>query len=138
MSTVLSSYAHLSAVAAAFAADAILSTLLLFLWLMQRKEKHALFWGLGQLAVMSGIVLWFIGDRYLAEAWRIPLCAALLAAGMVGYWSGTKYFLGELHAYQQRWLLPIALVLTLVSYAIWQVQPALLAPGSAGWTCQIA
>lgn len=131
MSTVLSSYAHLSAVAAAFAADAILSTLLIFLWLMQRKEKHALFWGLGQLAVMSGIVLWFIGDRYLAEVWRMPLCSALLAGGMVGYWSGTKFFLGELHAYQQRWVLPVALLITLLSYAVWQVQPALLAPGSA-------
>jgi len=131
MSSVLGNYAHLSAVAAAFAADAILSTLLIFLWLMQRKEKHALFWGLGQLAVMSGIVLWFIGDRYLAEVWRIPLCALLLAAGMVGYWSGTKYFLGELHAYQQRWLVPVALAIALLSYAVWQAQPALLAPGSA-------
>ncbi|WP_229255896.1 putative bifunctional diguanylate cyclase/phosphodiesterase [Duganella fentianensis] len=131
MSTDLGSYAHLSAIAAAFAADAILSTLLIFLWLMQRKEKHALYWGLGQLSVMSGIVLWFIGGRYLAEVWRIPLCAALLAAGMVGYWSGTKFFLGELHRAQQRWILPVALAITLACYVVWDAMPSLLAPGSA-------
>jgi len=40
-----------------FTADTILSALLIFLWLMQRKERHALFWGVGQLAIMAGGII---------------------------------------------------------------------------------
>ena len=98
---------------------------------MQRKEKHALFWGLGQLSVMSGIVIWFIGDRILSEAIRIPLCATLLSAGMIGYWSGTKFFLGELHRYQIRLILPVGLLMSIISSVVWVEYPDLLAPGSA-------
>ncbi|GJJ01074.1 hypothetical protein RugamoR64_16120 [Duganella rhizosphaerae] len=131
MSTDLSNYAHLSAVAAAFAADAILSTLLIFLWLMQRKEKHALFWGLGQLSVMGGIITWFIGDRIFSETLRIQLCAVLLSAGLIGYWSGTKFFLGELYRYQIRWILPVGILIAVLSGAAWFSNPAIIAPGSA-------
>jgi PAS domain S-box-containing protein len=50
---------------------------------------------------------------------------------MVGYWSGTKFFLGELHRAQQRWIMPVALAITLVCYLVWDAMPSLLAPGSA-------
>jgi diguanylate cyclase (GGDEF)-like protein/PAS domain S-box-containing protein len=131
MSTDLSNYTHLSAVAAAFSADAILSSLLVFLWFMQRKEKHALFWGIGQLSVMSGIIVWFIGDSILSESLRIPLCALLLTVGMLGYWSGTRFFLGELSPSQIRWIFPAGILLTGIFYLIWLSNPARLAPGSA-------
>jgi hypothetical protein len=76
---------NISVMAAAFAADAILSALLIFLWLMQPKEKHALFWGLGQLAIMTGSILWFLGGAYLSDVLRLTLCAILLCLGMAGW-----------------------------------------------------
>jgi hypothetical protein len=36
-----------------FSADTILSAILIFLWLMQRKEKHALCWGVAQISIMA-------------------------------------------------------------------------------------
>ena len=85
-----SQYAYISVVA-----DAILSAILIFLWLMQRKERHALYWAMGQLAIMGGIVLWFSGLPAL-EPLRRPLGALLLTGGVAGYWAGTQFFLGGL------------------------------------------
>jgi diguanylate cyclase (GGDEF)-like protein/PAS domain S-box-containing protein len=119
-----------SVMAAAYAADAILSVLLIFLWLVQPKEKHALLWGLGQLAVMTGGILWFFSGDYISSALGLTLCAFLLCLGMTGYWTGTKFFLGTLRRSHIRWI-AAALVLMSVAFAlIWNWNESWVVPGS--------
>jgi len=124
-------YVSLSMMTSAFAVDAILVALLVFLWLMHRKEKHALMWGIGQAAVMLGGLTWFVGAEVLAPALRLFLCALLLVIGMAGYYGGTQYFLGDLR--QRHWpvIAATALAATAGFYALWQWQPAWVPPGSA-------
>src|SRR4051812_49695809 len=92
MSADIGLYVNISAMAAAFSADAILSTLLIFLWLMQRKEKHALFWGVGQFAVMAGSMLYFIGKGLLPHEFNFYLFALLLTICMAGFLGGAPFF----------------------------------------------
>jgi diguanylate cyclase (GGDEF)-like protein/PAS domain S-box-containing protein len=124
-------YLSESTMAAALAADAILSALLIFLWLTQRKEKHALFWGAGQLAIMAGVMTWFIGAELLPHQLRLFICALMLTAGMVGYWSGTQYFLGCLRRRHLRAILIAAAVLTGVFYLLWNLYYEIVAPATA-------
>jgi diguanylate cyclase (GGDEF)-like protein/PAS domain S-box-containing protein len=148
MSAELGLYVNISAMAAAFATDAILSALLVFLWLMQRKEKHALFWGVGQLAVMSGSILYFLGQELLPHSVLIYACALLLTIGMTGYWCGTQFFLGELHRSQMRWLIPVILLVGTGFYFFWNINEYWIVPYSAaslglvmlwaGWRLSIA
>ena len=42
-------------------AELILSLTLLFIWLMQRQEKHALYWGLGQISL--GLITYMDSSR---------------------------------------------------------------------------
>src|SRR4051812_49806375 len=92
MSADIGLYVNISAMAAAFSADAILSTLLIFLWLMQRKEKHALFWGVGQFAVMAGSMLYFIGKRIFSHEFKLFFFSLLLALRMAGFLCGAPLF----------------------------------------------
>ena len=131
MSADIGLYVNISAMAAAFSADAILSTLLVFLWLMQRKEKHALFWGVGQFAVMSGSMLFFMGDELLPHAFKLYFCALLLTIGMAGYWGGTQFFLGDLRRYHLRWALPALITVSIVFYLFWHWNNDWLVPYSA-------
>ncbi len=131
MSIELGNYVNYSTMAAAFASDAILSTLLIFLWLTQRKEKHALFWGVGQLAVMTGVMVWFIGAHVLPYQLRLFICSLMLAVGMIGYWGGTQYFLGDLRRRHVRAILIAGAVLTTGFYILWNVFDEIVAPGSA-------
>ncbi|HWW73678.1 MAG TPA: EAL domain-containing protein [Duganella sp.] len=124
-------YVSYSTMAAAFASDAILSTLLIFLWVTQRKEKHALFWGVGQLAVMSGVMVWFLGAQALPLQLRLFICALMLTVGMIGYWGGTQYFLGDLRRRQTRAILIAGVGLTALFYILWNAYYDLVAPGSA-------
>ena len=124
-------YLSESTMAAALAADAILSALLIFLWLTQRKEKHALFWGAGQLAIMAGVMTWFIGAELLPHQLRLFICALMLTAGMVGYWSGTQYFLGCLRRRHLRAILIAAAVLTGVFYLLWNAYYEIVVPATA-------
>jgi len=126
MSTEPSQYAILTLVA-----DVILSTILIFLWLMQRKEKHALFWGVGQLAIMGGTMLAFLAETPWALALRSPVCALLMPLALAGYWAGTRYFLGQLQREGNR--LP-ALgfgALALALEVLWNLRPDLVVPVSA-------
>ena len=120
-----------STMAAAFASDAILSALLIFLWITQRKEKHALLWGVAQLAIMAGVMAWFVGARLLPHQLRLFICALMLTVGMMGYWGGTQYFLGYLRRRQLRAILIAAVVLTSVFYLLWNAFYDIVAPATA-------
>jgi diguanylate cyclase (GGDEF)-like protein/PAS domain S-box-containing protein len=124
-------YMSLSAMAAAITTDAILSALLIFLWLMQRKEKHALFWGIGQLAVMGGMLAWFLGANLLSHQLRLFLCALMLTMAMIGYWSGTQYFLGVLRRRHARPIYIAGAVVTAGVYLLWNIDYKIVMPGSA-------
>lgn len=124
-------YVNLSVMAAAFAVDAILVALLLFLWLMHRKEKHALMWGVGQAAVMAGGLTWFAGDGVLLPELRLFICSMMLVVGMLAYWGGTHYFLGDLRRRHWRPMALAGLLTTLAFYALWHLHPLWVPPGSA-------
>ncbi|MET0319242.1 MAG: EAL domain-containing protein [Duganella sp.] len=124
-------YINLAMMTAAFAVDAILVVLLVFLWVMHRKEKHALMWGIGQAAVMAGGLSWFVGAGILSPQWRLFMCAAMLVAGMTGYYGGTQYFLGDLRRRHWRWISAAAVAATLGFYALWRINPPWIPPGSA-------
>ena len=124
-------YLSESTIAAALASDAILSGLLIFLWLTQRKEKHALFWGAGQLAMMAGVMAWFIGADVLPHQIRLFVCALTLTLGMVGYWGGTQYFLGHLNRRHLRAISIAGIVLTGLFYLLWNVFYEIVVPATA-------
>jgi len=122
---------YLTAMVVEFSADAILSAILIFLWLMQRKEKHALFWGVGQMAVMCGSALWLVGGHLFPLSWRLYLCALCLSIGAAGYWAGTQFFIGKLRAWHMCWIGPGILLSSAIFYFLWNWNNAWLAPGSA-------
>lgn len=131
MTTLPQQYVSLSMMTSAFAVDAILVALLVFLWLMHRKEKHALMWGIGQAAVMAGGLTWFIGAGVLTPAWRLLLCALMLVIGMAGYYGGTQYFLGDLRRRHWPVIAVVAVAATAGFYALWLLYPDAVPPGSA-------
>ncbi|MBV7537476.1 EAL domain-containing protein [Duganella sp. sic0402] len=98
---------------------------------MQRKEKHALFWGVGQLSVMAGGVLWFKGTGVVPLQWQLYLCALFLTVGMAGYWSGTQFFIGKFRKQHMRRMLPGILAISGVFYLLWRTNQQWLVPGSA-------
>ncbi|MGV7209626.1 putative bifunctional diguanylate cyclase/phosphodiesterase [Oxalobacteraceae bacterium A2-2] len=109
-------------------ADAILSAILLFLWLMQRKEKHALFWAAGQFSVMAGTAIWFLGP----PSWPRHIAAAcMLACAVMGYWAGTGYFLGNLKHRHVKPALLVFLILVLVLSLEWIIHDAWVVPGTS-------
>ncbi|MYM68848.1 EAL domain-containing protein [Pseudoduganella sp. FT55W] len=98
---------------------------------MQRKEKHALFWGIGQLAVMSGSAVWLLGDFLLPIPWRFYFCGFSLAIGMAGYWAGTQFFIGKLRSMHMRLLIPGIISGGLIFSLLWNTNGSWLVPGSA-------
>jgi PAS domain S-box-containing protein len=76
-------------------ADLTLCSMLIFLWLTQRKEKHALLWGCGQLSLAVMAYYWGQGPGTTLPGLRGEILSLLLVAGLSGYWFGTQYFLGE-------------------------------------------
>ncbi|WP_296002524.1 EAL domain-containing protein [Rugamonas sp.] len=138
MSTDANQYAYLSVMA-----DAILSAILIFLWRMQRKERHALFWGLGQLSIMAATAFWFMPSDFLGATLRGILCAVLLSCGVAGYWYGTRYFIGKDGGGRRTLLAWAALAGALLLVAL-EADPAVALPLSAlvlgpilfwsGWT----
>jgi len=131
MSILPEQYVNLSLMTSAFAVDAILVALLVFLWLMHRKEKHALLWGIGQAAVMAGGLAWFAGAAVLSPSWRLFVCALMLVIGMAGYYSGTQYFLGDLRRRHWRPIMAAMVVATAGFYLLWQLHSHWVPPGSA-------
>lgn len=80
-------------------ADFLLVAVLLFPWLRDRNEWHALFWAIGQTALSTGTAVWFLGSH----AFPAPLfSAALLSLSVAGFWAGTEYFIGNLQ--RRHWL----------------------------------
>ena len=124
-------YVNLSMMTSSFAVDALLVVLLVFLWLMHRKEKHALLWGIGQAAVMAGGLTWFAGAAVLSPSWRLFICALMLVIGMAGYYGGTQYFLGDLRRRHWRPIIVAIAVATAGFYALWQWHSHWVPPGSA-------
>jgi diguanylate cyclase (GGDEF)-like protein/PAS domain S-box-containing protein len=114
-----------------FSADTMLSAILIFLWLMQRKEKHALCWGVAQFSVICGSALWLVGADLLTLPWRVYFCALSLAIGMGGYWAGTRFFICQLRDVHVRWLVPGILFGSGIFYFLWSWNNAWLIPGSA-------
>ena len=131
MTTLPQQYVSLSMMTSAFAVDAILVALLVFLWVMHRKEKHALMWGIGQAAVMAGGLTWFIGAAVLTPSWQLFLCALMLVIGMAAYYGGTQYFLGDLRRRHWRVIIAVAVAATAGFYALWRLYPLAVPPGSA-------
>jgi diguanylate cyclase (GGDEF)-like protein/PAS domain S-box-containing protein len=121
-------------------ADAILSATLIFLWLIQRQEKHALCWGVGQLAIMAGTGLLFLPAQaaYLPPqlpqqlpqllAVRAPLTAMLLSLALGCYWTGTRYFVGRHPRGRPGQTLLAFALLTLALQLLWSARPALMVP----------
>jgi diguanylate cyclase (GGDEF)-like protein/PAS domain S-box-containing protein len=122
---------YLIAMVVEFSADAILSAILIFLWLMQRKEKHALFWGVGQLAIMSGSIIWVAGDHLFAFQSRVYLCGLFLTIGAAGYWAGTQFFIGKLRSAHMRWMAPGILLGSALFYSLWNWNNNWVVPVSA-------
>lgn len=77
-------------------ADIILGIILVFLWVIQRSEKHALLWGLGQLTqfIATLLVLQLLAKEAQAFPLQIELICVLagLTTGLL--WCGTRYFCG--------------------------------------------
>jgi diguanylate cyclase (GGDEF)-like protein/PAS domain S-box-containing protein len=124
-----SQYAYISVMA-----DAILSAILLFLWLMQRKERHALYWAMGQLSIMAAFALWFSGVAAL-EPLRRPLGALLITAGAAGYWAGTQFFLGGLRRADGVWPLLGFVLLAAALQLWWEINPAVVFPSGGVLLC---
>ncbi|WP_229219029.1 putative bifunctional diguanylate cyclase/phosphodiesterase [Rugamonas brunnea] len=126
-----SQYAYISVMA-----DAILSAILLFLWLMQRKERHALYWAMGQLSIMGAFALWFSGVPAL-EPLRRPLGALLITAGAAGYWAGTQFFLGGLRRADRAWPLLGFVLLAGALQLWWNADPAVVFPSGGVLLCVV-
>jgi diguanylate cyclase (GGDEF)-like protein/PAS domain S-box-containing protein len=124
-------YVNISVMSAAYSADAILSTLLIFLWLTQPREKHPLFWGLGQLAAMTGSLVWFLGGHIIPDVLRMMLCAMLFTTAMLGYWSGTQFFLGVLRRPHLPWVLAAAVCMSSGFMLLWHINIDVIVPASA-------
>ncbi|KQQ33884.1 diguanylate cyclase [Duganella sp. Leaf126] len=98
---------------------------------MHRQEKHAVLWGAGQAAVMTGGLTWFAGAGVLSPSVRLFLCALMLVCGMAGYYAGTRYFLGDLRRRHWRAIGAAVAVATAAFYALWEWHAPWVPPGSA-------
>lgn len=76
-------------------AELILSLTLLFIWLMQRQEKHALYWGLGQISLGLITLYWQVNQPFAESPVHLLVMTGLMLGGVSGYWSGTRFFLGR-------------------------------------------
>ncbi len=78
-------------------ADAMLCAALILLWLGQREERHAVYWGLGQLALGFMTVLW-VFQPYPPGTWLFHLhrleILTCFSVGLLLYIQGTQVFLG--------------------------------------------
>jgi diguanylate cyclase (GGDEF)-like protein/PAS domain S-box-containing protein len=76
-------------------ADGTLSVMLFLLWVMQRTEKHALYWGLGQLLLAIGTLLyWEPSSRVFLQTTLPGSITIIMGVGIAGYILGTQIFCG--------------------------------------------
>jgi diguanylate cyclase (GGDEF)-like protein/PAS domain S-box-containing protein len=75
--------------------DALLCVLLIFLWWVQRRDFHALFWGLGHLSLTIMLLYWYLPPALLpGYAFRIDIISMLALGGWCGYWFGSRWAVG--------------------------------------------
>jgi diguanylate cyclase (GGDEF)-like protein/PAS domain S-box-containing protein len=75
-----------------FVVDLLLCFLLLFLYLVQRRDRHALFWGLGHLSLSLLIFFWYLpADQLPLPQFRYELMTLLAFIGWCGYWFGSRW-----------------------------------------------
>lgn len=73
-------------------ADLILGGMLIFLWLMRRGDRHALYWGSAQILLAVAAAVWSL--RVL-ELWASVLIIGAGTLGMVCHVAGTLLFCGK-------------------------------------------
>ena len=76
-------------------ADGMLSAALLVLWLVQREERHALYWGLGQLSLGILTVIWYWQQQGVVAPWIPWSLRVSLSLGLLFYIQGTLYATGR-------------------------------------------
>lgn len=94
-----------------FVVDVLLSVLLIFLWWLQRRDFHALYWGLGHLSLTFMVLYWYLPQPLLpGYAWRYEIVTLLALGGWCGYWFGSRWALGAdlTHWRRELWVLLIA------------------------------
>ncbi|WP_306520543.1 bifunctional diguanylate cyclase/phosphodiesterase [Rheinheimera sp.] len=90
-----------------FVVDLLLALLLLFLFVLQRRDRHALFWGLGHLCLSLLILFWYLPANLLPlPSLRDELMTLLAFAGWCGYWFGSRWAVSyQLTAWRRELLL---------------------------------
>lgn len=76
-------------------ADGMLGAALLVLWLVQREERHALYWGVGQLSLGILTVIWYWQQQGVANPllpWGLRISLSL---GLLFYIQGTLHATGR-------------------------------------------
>ena len=75
-----------------FVVDLLLCLLLLFLFFLQRRDRHALFWGLGHLSLSFMVFFWYlpVPDLPLPQL-RYEMMTLLAVIGWCGYWFGGRW-----------------------------------------------
>jgi len=112
-------YAYISIVA-----DGILSIIMIFQWLVARKEKHALFWGIAQLAFMTSTLIWYFSA--MSQDMRVAFCALLNVIFLAGHWGGTRFFFGGLRPGEGKRALWIFATLAIILQIWWHYVPSVL------------
>lgn len=93
-----------------FVVDVLLSVLLIFLWWLQRRDFHALYWGLGHLSLTLMVLYWYLPQPLLpGYVWRYEIVTLLALGGWCGYWFGSRWALGAnlTHWRRELWVLLI-------------------------------
>ena len=78
-----------------FVVDVLLSVLLIFLGWVQRRDFHALYWGIGHLSLTLMVLYWYLPQPSLpGYAFRYEIITLLALGGWCGYWFGTRWAVG--------------------------------------------
>jgi len=78
-----------------FVVDVLLSVLLIFLWWVQRRDFHALYWGLGHLSMTLMVLYWYLPQPLLpGYAFRYEIVTLLALGCWSGYWFGSRCAVG--------------------------------------------
>jgi diguanylate cyclase (GGDEF)-like protein/PAS domain S-box-containing protein len=73
-------------------ADLALGSILVFIWLGRREDRHALYWGGGQILLGVTATLWSLR---IPGLWMAALNTAICTTGLMGLIVGTRFFCGK-------------------------------------------
>lgn len=73
-------------------ADLILGGILIFLWVIRRGDRHALYWGAAQILLGVTAAVWSLSIQQL---WATALFIGTGTLGLAGYVAGTQHFCGK-------------------------------------------